>query len=400
MHIQFGTGMKKQLKICYVYYDYSNVVPIHSHEVITQLAKKGNDVCVFCHIKSDSEVLKEWQRLDIRVVNVSSLPIRFVDEISFLIKLFFMMVLYISKLRSDMIYVRHGSSSLICVIVGKLLKVPVCLEVNDILTKRMVFKGIYFFKKLWIELYEWFSFTLADRIFPVTDGINKWICNKYRVRRECVITVPNGVNDHRFYPAETYKCREQYDLTDRTLIVGYLGSLFPWAGLECLIEAVPSIVSVYPSVLFIIGGGEEPHYSMLKKKVEDNNLSSHVVFFGRVEWEDAKTFINTTDLCIAPAFFDNLESGISSQKLLAYLACGKPVVGSDIPGLGDMLEKERIGVSFRMGDPVELSKTINSLLADSYRLKEMGKRARSFVVKNYTWNGIVDRLIDMFKELI
>ena len=83
------------------------------------------------------------------------------------------------------------------------------------------------------------------------------------------------------------------------------------------------------------------------------------------------------DVCVAPAFFDDLQSGISSQKVFAYLACGKPVVASDIPGLGDMLEKKHIGVSFPMGDHKSLAEAIIDLLSKRERLKDMGERGRS-----------------------
>lgn len=392
--------MKKKLKIFYLYYDYPDVVPIHSHEVITQFARKGNIVRVFCHIGSNSRILKKWHKLNIQVVNIASPPIRIACEICYLINLFFTMFFYCHYLRPDLIYIRHGSPSLIGVIVGRLYKIPVCLEVNDILIKRMEFKGIRLFKKVWIKLYERISFTFADRIFPVTKGISKWVCGKYEIQNDRVITIPNGVNDQRFSPGKMDKCRNKYGLTDKRFIVGYLGSLFHWSGIECLIEAVPLVISALPKAFFIIGGGEEPYYSKLVKKVQDKKLSAHIKFFGRIEWNNAASFINAMDICVAPAYFDNLESEISSQKLLAYLACGKPVVGSNITGMGDMLEKHGIGVSFPMGNHKALASTIIDFYSNRKRINEMGNRGRKFVVNKYSWSIIVDKIIKACENMI
>jgi len=170
--------MNKGLKIFYVYYDYRNVIPIHSYEVITQLARKGNKVHVFAHVKKYSSIAKEWRSLNIEIITVSSLSKRFIGEITFLSHLFVKMFLCYFQRRPSLIYIRHGSPSLVGVIIGKTLKIPVCLEVNDILTKRTKFKGIYILKEAWIKFYEGMSFPLADKILPVTNGIKNWICEK------------------------------------------------------------------------------------------------------------------------------------------------------------------------------------------------------------------------------
>jgi len=393
-------AMKRPLKIFYVYYDYPNVIPIHSYEVITQLARDSNKIYVFANVNKYSNLTKEWRRLNIEIINVRSLSKRFIGEITFIFHLIVKVFLCYFKHPPNLIYIRHGSPSLVGVIIGKILRIPVCLEVNDILTKRAKFRGINFLKNIWIKLYEGISFPLADRIFPVTDGITNWIYEKYKPKMGRVITIPNGVNVERFYPADLLKCRTNYKLPDSALIVGYLGSLFRWAGLEYLIDVAPSIIAVYPSVLFVIGGSEEPYYSLLMRKVNEANLSDYFKFFGRIGWNDAATFINTMDLCVVPAYFEDLQSGISPQKLFAYQACGKPVIGSDIPGLGDLLERERIGLSFPMGDQKALAKAIIDLLSNKERLKEMGERGRNFVVKNHAWEIIVDRIQTNFRELI
>ena len=68
------------------------------------------------------------------------------------------------------------------------------------------------------------------------------------------------------------------------------------------------------------------------------------------------------------------------------------MVGSDIPGLGDMLENEKIGRSIAMGDSLSLAQAIISFLDNPNALMDAGKRARVFAVHNYSWESIVSRL--------
>jgi glycosyltransferase involved in cell wall biosynthesis len=392
--------MNQKLKIFYVYYDFLNIMPIHAHEVIIQLAKNGGSIYLFGSINSNAAITKKWQSLDICLIPVLSIPLRLLREISFLSKLFCKLSFFSIKIKPDLIYIRHGSPSLIGTIIGKLFKIPVCIEVNDILVKRNESKEINFIKRSWVILFEKLSFLMADMIFPVTDGIKVWICNNYKVDETAVRTLSNGVNVNRFQAGNIVASRRRYDIPINARVVGYLGSLFHWAGIEYLIDAAPKIISVCPETLFVVGGGGEPYHSILLKKVYDRGLSSYFKFFGFINWDDASDFISTFDISVIPAFFNNLESGISSQKVLAYLACGKPVVGSDIPGLGDMLEREGVGISFPMGDSAALAKGILTLLSDSDRRKHMGKEARKLVVNKCSWEIIVDRMERYFTEII
>jgi len=392
--------MNKALKIFYIFYDYKNIIPIHSYEVIAQLASRSNRIYVFANVNRYSSVTEEWRRLGIEIINVRSFSKRFIAQITFILHLVVKVFLCYFKYHPNLVYVRHGSPSMAAVIIGKALRIPICLEINDILTKRAELGGINFVRNLWTKFYETVSFPLADRIFPVTEGIADWIQEEYRPQIGRVITMPNGVNVERFHPSDMLKCRTNYRLSQSALIVGYLGSLFKWAGLEYLIEAAALIVSVHPTAFFIIGGGEEPYYSWLTRRVNSKKLAPHFKFFGPIGWDDAASFIGSMDVCVAPAFFNNLLSGISSQKVFAYLACGKPVVASDIPGLGDMLEKERIGVSFPMGDHRSLAEAIIDLLSNKEQLKEMGEKGRDFVVQNHAWEVIVDKLEESFQSLI
>ena len=65
-----------------------------------------------------------------------------------------------------------------------------------------------------------------------------------------------------------------------------------------------------------------------------------------------------------------------------------------------MLKKEGIGLSFRMGDHETLARAIITLLENSNKSRDMGKKGRDFVVKNYSWEIIVHKLETLFNGLI
>ena len=341
-------------------------MPIHTFEVITQLSKNRHEIFLFGCVNKNASFLSNWRFFKIKIIKIPYWPIRAVGEILFLLFLLFKLTKNLFIHRPDILYIRHGSLSITGTILGKIFRVPIFIEVNDILLKRTEFKKVSSVKSFWIAIYEKLSFSLADRIFPVTNNIACWIRKRYSVKRNCIVVIPNGVNPNRFFPCDKQKCREKYNFRKKILIIGYLGSLYHWAGIEYLIEAAKSVIPSFPNVIFVIGGGEEPYLSYLIRKVNKKNLEKHFKFFGSIKWDEASDFINTFDIGVAPVFFNNLDSGISSQKVFAYLSCGKPVIGSDIPGLGDMLEKEGVGMSFPMGDSAAMAKKITLLFIPNY----------------------------------
>jgi len=122
-------------------------------------------------------------------------------------------------------------------------------------------------------------------------------------------------------------------------------------------------------------------------------------FVGEVSWDRAPAFVNTFDVAVAPAQFANTRSGISPQKVYAYLACGRPVVGSDLEGLGDMLVREGVGLSFKAGDVNGLGDAIVRVLTDQPLADSMRQRARAVVMGHYTWEGVVRRTIEILQRV-
>ena len=99
---------------------------------------------------------------------------------------------------------------------------------------------------------------------------------------------------------------------------------------------------------------------------------------------------------MAPKIFKETRSGISSLRVFAYLACGKPVIGSNIPGLGDMLEREGAGLSYPMGDSRAFGEAISRVLADKDQARAMGEKGRDFVLARHSWADSVRKLDTLF----
>lgn len=387
------------VKICYVYFHTTRFVPIHVYEIVDEIQRRGGEVLVVTCIK-DEEAKKKLSDICNTLHNLWTIEIRFVSELLFMAILFPYLLIRTAIAKPDIFYSRHSASTLVVAMIARLFRKSCLIEINDIVVDKLRFLESPKIKLKWIQLYHYLNCRLADYLLPVTDQIGIWLKRQYKINKERVIVIPNGVNIRRFSPKPSSEARKRYQIPLGSRVVLSLGSLFPWAGIETLIAAAPMVLKEFPDTIFAIGSGEEPYLSQLKQKVSQSGLENNFLFFGFIPWDDASWFISIADICVAPFIFKDIRSGVSSLRVLSYLACGKPVVGSDIPGLGDILKKEGIDLSFPMGDHKALSSAISSLLADRAQLKEMSSNNRAFVVENYSWEIIVDKLEILFSALI
>jgi glycosyltransferase involved in cell wall biosynthesis len=386
----------RNLKIYYIYFHDPRFVPIHAYELVRQMARRGWEVHVFTSIR-DREAKKKISKLGVRLHNIRTIRVRFVSELLFMAALLPWLSIRSLFGRPRILYARHSATSLLVTFISRLFGIPCALEINDILKDKLQFSETSRLKSLWIQLYHYATFHTADLLLPVTEQIGAWIKEDYRLDPAKVKVIPNGVNPYRFSPKPYQEARWRYRIPIDSKVVLSLGSLFPWVGMETLVAAAPQVLAVYPDAIFAIGSGEEPYLSRIKEVVSRADLNDAFLFFGFIPWDEASWFISAADICAAPFIFKSTRSGISSLRVFSYLACARPVIGSDIPGLGDLLEKEGIGRSFPMGDHNFLASALIDLLNSRETLKEMGERGREFVVRNHAWKITVDTLADSFQ---
>jgi len=270
------------------------------------------------------------------------------------------------------------------------------VEVNGIVSDELALSGWRLHLQ---ELVEGWVFRGSDHVITVNEGIRQWVGSDHSVPLEKIETILNGTNPGRFKPFDKGLARQELGLDPERPIVGYLGSLYPWCGLEHLIDASLMILENIPDVLFLIGGGQAKIKLDLERRVKHLGVEQHFVFQGEVPWDKAALFISAFDVAVAPAQFTK-RTGISPLKLYTYLACERPVVGTDLPDLGNVLVEKNVGKSFPVGKKKELAEAVILLLRDRKLATSMGKRGREFVLKSHTWERVVEKTIEILKRCV
>jgi glycosyltransferase involved in cell wall biosynthesis len=235
----------------------------------------------------------------------------------------------------------------------------------------------------------------SDRIISVTPGIKTNIVKIFRIPEDKIVVVSNGANTSLFKPLDQMDCRKELNLDSKTFYVCFVGNLAPWQGLEYLIKAAPSILSHLPECRFLIVG-DGVMKNELRRLSRELGVEDRFIFTGVVAYDRVPVYINASDVCVAPFILArNAKIGLSPLKLYEYMACGKPVVASDISGVSDLLEASNGGLPVIPESPEALSDAVLKLLKDQDLRSKMGLKGLGYVTENYSWYSVaknVDRV--------
>jgi glycosyltransferase involved in cell wall biosynthesis len=219
------------------------------------------------------------------------------------------------------------------------------------------------------------------------------------VARERVALIHHGVDTERFRPAqpgEREALRASLGLPDGLLAV-FTGRLLRGKGLETLVAAFGEVALAEPDVhLVLVGSGSGQALSIeeeLERDVRERGLQDRVVFAGRVE--AVERHLKAADIFVFPSIFEAL--GIS---LVEAASCGLPAVASRTGGIVDVVEDGRSGLLVTPGRADELAASILSLVRDSSRREEMGRRARAVALSGFDERDAVLRYVSLFGEVV
>lgn len=238
----------------------------------------------------------------------------------------------------------------------------------------------------------------AAGVITVTQSLRLILIQRYALESSRVWVVPNGVDTSIFHPLPKSESRAKLGLHLGSRYVAFVGNLAPWQGVVSLLEAMPEILSVFPDTcLLIVGDGAE--FLSLRQRAIDLGMSRMVRFTGHVPRESVPTWISAADVCVMPSTnLRNSQIGSSALKLREYLACGRPVVASDIPGAGPYLTENGVGLGVKADDPAAIASAIVQLLKQPSVMDEMGKRAELLAKTSLTWEIAVSLLVAIFRQ--
>jgi len=274
------------------------------------------------------------------------------------------------------LYERHAYFMFMGVLLGKWLKRPVVLEVNELAgftrARGLIMGRLARTIDAWV-------FSRANHILCVSRVLADEVQQR-GVGSESVHVLPNAIDPNRFRsPLLEPSIRSRLGL-EGSIVIGHVGLFYRWDRLDVLIEAVKSIRDRHPEIrVLLVGDG--PEMENLKSTVFRLGMERAVIFSGPVPRDDVPAYIEAMDICVLP---DSNAFG-SPIALFEFMAMGKPCVVPDLGPMRDVIDENVTGIMFPHADYSALKKALLRLVEDSVLRNQIGARAKQAVFERHTW---------------
>ena len=202
---------------------------------------------------------------------------------------------------------------------------------------------------------------------------------------EKIIIAPNAVGGAFLQqPRDAAAARRELGLPEDGLYIGTVSSLVAYEGLDDLVRSFALLAPDFPQLrLLIVGDGVAG--PALRKQVQGLGLADRAIFTGRVPRDQTPLYHQALDVFVVPRKDLDVTRAVTPLKPIEALASARPVVGSDLPALREIIDDGGNGLLVPAASPDRLAHTISALLLDASRRASMGHAGRAAVLAERTW---------------
>jgi glycosyltransferase involved in cell wall biosynthesis len=250
-----------------------------------------------------------------------------------------------------------------------------------------------FFHRLLLKL-EYWTFRTADVSIATNESFKRIAVERGRMPPERVFVVRSGPNLERLKilpPDERLKRGRRY-------LVGYVGVMGKQDGIDYLLRAARHIVLDLgrADVHFgLVGGGTS--LEELKALAAELGVADFVTFTGPQWGDDMLAMLSTADVCVDPNTANEMNDKSTTNKVMEYMALGKPVVQFDLTE--GRRSAQRASLYARNNDALDFAAKIVQLLEDSALRAEMGAFGRKRVQEELEWRHEAPKLLAAYEAL-
>ncbi|HRE29319.1 MAG TPA: glycosyltransferase, partial [Anaerolineales bacterium] len=245
----------------------------------------------------------------------------------------------------------------------------------------------------------------ADRLILATPAEQAQLQWLYRVETVSASIIPPGVDLNVFYPRPGAESKRAIHAPADTFLLLFVGRIEALKGIDTLLRAVGVLrargtCDCGQLALAIIGGDPdlppERQTDEMRRVMalrDELGLSELVTFLGKQDQDALPEYYTAADCVIMPSHYESF-----GMVALEAMACGTPVIASEVGGLAFLVQDGQTGFTVPDQDPEALADRICMLISDRDLKARMSAQARAHA-RNYGWPAIADRIMDVYQGL-
>ncbi|WP_100961691.1 glycosyltransferase [Bosea sp. FBZP-16] len=272
----------------------------------------------------------------------------------------------------DAVFVRSHFMALPLALWARRRKVPVVQEING---KPADIGVTYPALKPFAPLLSWLyrtQYRMAGHLVAVTEGLAQWA--RGFSGHDRVSTVSNGANTELFTPEGP-----RADITGRYVV--FVGGLVAWHGIGTMLAALREPAWPADVRLVIVGDGIE------RGKVEAAKTDPRLLWLGRQPYDAVPALLRgaLAALCVIEDQDGRSAAGVAPLKLFEAMACGIPVIASDLPFQAELVRQADVGLVIPPASPSAIAAAVATLADQPDEAGALGKNGASYVAREASW---------------
>jgi colanic acid biosynthesis glycosyl transferase WcaI len=247
-----------------------------------------------------------------------------------------------------------------------------------------------------------FLYRHSDRVVVVTPAFEDYLVEHWRVPRDKISVVENGVETQLFAP-EPFSGEPAINLrrelnAEGNFVVSYIGTMGMAHGLETIIAAATQSRDAHPEIVFLMlgEGADKERIVALARERGLNNVR----FVDQQPREKVPAYISASDACLVLLKKTDLFKTVIPTKMLEFMSCARPVILGVDGQARTILEEAQGGLVIEPENANALVKAILNLAADRERARELGQNGREHIVRKFSRRQTAEEYIRVLERLL
>lgn len=246
----------------------------------------------------------------------------------------------------------------------------------------------------------------VDRIVAATAVEKEQMTQLYGADPAKIAVIPCGVDPSLFRPIPMDEARKRLDICDRTYMVLFVGRIERLKGIDTLLEAMAILVRDLPNwqeeiCVCIVGGDTSEDSAIVDKEMQrlqdmrtELDIADLVTFLGAQAQDALPDHYSAADVVVMPSYYESF-----GMVALEAMACGTPVIASQVGGLSFTVQDGVTGFLVPDRDPPTLAEKIACLLKDRALRKKLGAQGIEWA-EQHSWARIADQVMSLYSNLV